>query len=45
MTETRQALVDAALVRRELLVLRGHERWVNTAAFSPDGERIVSGGQ
>ena len=42
-TETRQALVDAMLGRRELLVLRGHEGGVTAAAFSPDGARIVSG--
>ena len=42
-TETRQALVDATLARRELLVLRGHEGPVKAAAFSPDGARIVSG--
>ena len=42
-TETRQALVDATLARRELLVLRGHEGAVYAAAFSPDGARIVSG--
>ena len=42
-TETRQALVDAMLARRELLVLRGHEEQVIAAAFSPDGARIVSG--
>ena len=44
-TETRQALVDASLARRELLVLRGHEGWVLAAAFSPDGARIVSGSE
>jgi WD domain, G-beta repeat len=42
-TETRQALVDASLARRELMVLRGHEGRINAAAFSPDGARIVSG--
>jgi WD40 repeat protein len=26
------------------LVLRGHERWVAAVQFSPDGKRIVSGG-
>lgn len=25
------------------LSLRGHERWVTSVAFHPDGERIVSG--
>jgi WD40 repeat protein len=29
---------------KELLVLRGHEGSVTAAAFSPDGARIVSGG-
>ena len=24
-------------------VLEGHEDWVNSAAFSPDGEQIVTG--
>jgi WD40 repeat protein len=42
-TETRQALFDAMLRQREQLVLRGHKRPVNTAGFSPDGARIVSG--
>jgi WD40 repeat protein len=42
-SETRTALVDAALAQRELLVLRGHEQHVWAAAFSADGARIVSG--
>ena len=28
---------------RPILVLRGHERAVNSVAFSPDGSRIASG--
>jgi WD40 repeat protein len=42
-TEIRQALMDATLSQRELLVLRGHEGFVGAAGFSPDGARIVSG--
>lgn len=26
----------------ELAVLRGHEKWLNNVAYSPDGRRIVS---
>ncbi|MHC4642280.1 MAG: WD40 domain-containing protein [Planctomycetota bacterium] len=29
---------------KELMTLRGHEGFVTTVAFSPDGERIASGG-
>jgi hypothetical protein len=28
-----------------LLTLSGHERWVSSVAFSPDGKRIVSGSE
>ena len=28
---------------RELACLRGHEDWVMSVAFDPDGRRIVSG--
>jgi WD40 repeat protein len=27
---------------RETAVLRGHEHWVMSAAFSPDGRRVVT---
>jgi WD40 repeat protein len=29
---------------RELLTLKGHRAWLFTAAFSPDGRRIVTAG-
>ena len=35
-------LWDAA-TSKELAVLRGHTGWVTSAAFSPDGARIVTG--
>ncbi len=44
-TETRQALVDATLARREVMVLPGHEGPVSAAGFSPDGAHIVSGSE
>ncbi len=28
-----------------VIILKGHEGWVTTVAFSPDGEWIVSGGE
>ena len=28
---------------RELLALKGHDHWVLSVAFSPDGKRIVTG--
>jgi WD40 repeat protein len=33
------------LTHRELLTFRGHTGWVKAACFSPDGKRVVSGGQ
>ncbi|MCE9519670.1 MAG: hypothetical protein K8R87_08980, partial [Verrucomicrobia bacterium] len=27
---------------REIAVLRGHEQWVSSAAFNPDGTRVVT---
>jgi hypothetical protein len=36
------ALENAVMNQRELTVLRGHEEGVNSAAFSPDGARIVT---
>jgi WD40 repeat protein len=27
---------------QSLAVLKGHDAWVNTAAFSPDGQRVVT---
>ena len=36
-------LHDALAAQREILVLRGHEDGVISAAFSPDGTRIVTG--
>lgn len=35
--------VSFALKFHELAVLKGHEQWINTIAFSPDGTRIASG--
>jgi WD40 repeat protein len=35
-------LVDAA-DGTELLILRGHESWVSSVAFSPDGSRLATG--
>ena len=26
-----------------ILTLRGHERWISSVAFSPDGKRVVTG--
>ena len=40
--EARRALVAAIQGQRELAVLRGHEGEVWSAAFSPDGARIVT---
>ena len=42
--ETAGALVEAMGAQRELKVLRGHEGGVLSVAFSPEGDRIVSGG-
>ncbi len=36
-------LYDALVARRELTVLRGHTGGVDSAAFSPDGARILTG--
>ena len=33
-----------AQLDQSLAVLRGHDRWVSSVAFSPDGSRIASGG-
>jgi hypothetical protein len=35
-------LHDALAAQREILILRGHEGWVTSAGFSPDGTRIVT---
>ncbi len=43
--ETAGALVEAMGAQRELKDLRGHEGGVLSVAFSPQGDRIVSGGQ
>ena len=32
-------------VEPAVITLRGHEGWVTTVAFSPDGSKIVSGGE
>ncbi|MGH6903603.1 MAG: DUF4062 domain-containing protein, partial [Geminicoccaceae bacterium] len=40
--EAEAALYEAMLARRELAVLRGHEGPVKTAAFSPDGDQVVT---
>jgi hypothetical protein len=42
--ETAGALVEAMSAQRELEVLEGHDGWVLSVAFSPKGDRIVSGG-
>ncbi len=38
-------LCAPAIRAAESLVLRGHERWVAAVQFSPDGKRLVSGGE
>ena len=40
--EVRLALVDALLQHRELRVLWGHTSIVNSATFSPEGNRVVT---
>jgi WD40 repeat protein len=30
---------------REMLVLKGHDNWIRSVAFSPDGQRIVTGSE
>jgi WD40 repeat protein/V8-like Glu-specific endopeptidase len=37
------ALKRAIIENRQLVVLRGHEKFVTSAAFSPDGKLIVTG--
>ena len=39
----RQAAIDTLRVPISKLVLRGHEKRVHSVAFSPDGNKIVSG--
>ena len=43
--ETAGALVEAMGAQREVKVLHGHEGRVTSVAFSPQGDRIVSGGK
>jgi WD40 repeat protein len=40
--EAEAALYGAVLERRELYRLEGHTAWVRSAAFSPDGTRVVT---
>jgi WD40 repeat protein len=40
--EAEAALYGAVLERRELYTLEGHTAWVRSAAFSPDGTRVVT---
>jgi WD40 repeat protein len=40
--EVQPVLYAATVKRRELAVLRGHERAVRSAVFSPDGARVVT---
>src|SRR5262249_7180823 len=40
--EVEQGLYTAYWHRREQVVLAGHTSWVQSAAFSPDGSRIVT---
>ena len=35
-------LVKGAATGKEVTALRGHEDWVNSAQFSPDGKQIVT---
>ena len=42
--QVQSSLRDAIEDARERNLLQGHEGWVNSVAFSPDGKTIVSGG-
>ena len=35
-------MYGALLAHRELYVLRGHEDWMRSAAFSPDGGKVIA---
>ena len=39
------AKVWEAASGKELLTLKGHNRWISSVAFSPDGQRIVTGSE
>ncbi|HEY9671463.1 MAG TPA: TIR domain-containing protein, partial [Waterburya sp.] len=43
-SQVQSSLRDASEDARERNILQGHENWVNSVAFSPDGNKIVSGG-
>jgi WD40 repeat protein len=44
-SEDRTAKVWETATGRELLTLKGHENWILSAAWSPDGKRLASAGQ
>ena len=41
-TDDNELSIWASVMGKELLVLKGHEARINSAAFSPDGARIIS---
>jgi len=43
MRELAQKVGGGRFATEELFSLEGHSEWVNSVAFSPDGQRVVSG--